>query len=252
MTSSKLIGVYCIKNTSNNKIYIGQSDDIKRRFRRHKTELRNDKHINVHLQNAWNKYGEKAFEFLILDITESIEGLDDLEKQYIKELDTFRNGYNRTPGGESGYTSFLGKKHSEESKKKMRLAKLGKRRSEETKANMRKSAKGFTGKHSLETKKKMSEKAKGRTFSKETVEKIRAKSIGRTHDDESKRKMSIAHKGKVLSEETKTRISKTKQIEFSTEQISQIKSMIDKGVSFRKIGKMFNCSYSTISRRFKN
>lgn len=251
MTSSKIIGVYCIKNTTNNKMYIGQSDDIKRRFRRHKTELRNAKHINAHLQNAWNKYGEKAFSFLVLEVTGSIEGLDDLEKQYINELDTFRNGYNRTPGGESGYTSFLGKKHSEDSKKKMRLAKLGRKLSEETKAKMRNSGKGFTGKHSEESRRKMSEKAKGRTFSKETVEKIRAKSIGRTHDDESKRKMSIAHKGKVLGEETKSRISKAKQIEFTAEQISQIKSLIDNGVSLRKIGEMFNCSYMTISRRFK-
>lgn len=233
-------------------MYFGQSDDIKRRFRRHKSDLRNNKHINTHLQNAWNKYGEKKFEFKVLEIVESTEVLGDLEKKYIKENDSFRNGYNRTPGGESGYTSFLGKTHTEESRMKMRLVKLGKKMSEETKAKMSKNRKGFAGPHSIHSRKIMSQKAKGRTFSKETIEKMRQKRIGVPLKEETKKKLSIAHKGKILSEDTKRKISEAKQKKFTDKQADEIKTLIEKNVSFRKIGKMFGCSYMTIIRHFKN
>lgn len=46
---------------TNNKIYIGQSIDISRRWKDHKKCLRKNIHRNIHLQSAWNKYGESKF-----------------------------------------------------------------------------------------------------------------------------------------------------------------------------------------------
>jgi group I intron endonuclease len=63
----KICGIYCIKNLINGKIYIGSSNDIKKRFNNHKNLLKNNKHTNNHLQSAWNKYKEKSFEFIILE-----------------------------------------------------------------------------------------------------------------------------------------------------------------------------------------
>ena len=54
-----VVGIYCIRNKINNKYYIGQSIDIKNRWKEHKYNLRHNKHVNNKLQNAWNKYGEK-------------------------------------------------------------------------------------------------------------------------------------------------------------------------------------------------
>ena len=62
-------GIYKITNLKNNKGYIGQSSDIKKRWRNHKFELKNNIHNNPYLQNAFNKYGEEAFEFRIIEKT---------------------------------------------------------------------------------------------------------------------------------------------------------------------------------------
>jgi hypothetical protein len=53
-------GIYSIYCTENEKQYIGSSKDIAQRWRDHRYELRNNKHGCYHLQNAWNKYGERC------------------------------------------------------------------------------------------------------------------------------------------------------------------------------------------------
>jgi|APSaa5957512622_1039677.scaffolds.fasta_scaffold01421_17 group I intron endonuclease len=56
-------GVYNITHLASGKRYIGSSVDIPSRFRAHRRMLRKGKHQNVHLQRAWDKYGEAAFTF---------------------------------------------------------------------------------------------------------------------------------------------------------------------------------------------
>ena len=60
-------GIYMIRNIINNKVYIGQSSDLKDRLAHHKSSLRHNRHYSSYLQNAWNKYGEENFEFIILE-----------------------------------------------------------------------------------------------------------------------------------------------------------------------------------------
>ena len=62
-----MIGIYCIRNKVNNKIYIGSSVDIDRRFRKHRTQLNTKVHSNKHLIKAYHKYGKDNFEFIILE-----------------------------------------------------------------------------------------------------------------------------------------------------------------------------------------
>ena len=55
----KISGIYKIVNKVNGKYYVGSSNDVlKTRFYEHKRLLTKNKHFNVKLQNAWNKYGE--------------------------------------------------------------------------------------------------------------------------------------------------------------------------------------------------
>lgn len=60
-------GIYMITNFVNNKRYIGSSIHIGQRLWEHRSELRHNRHSNVHLQKAWNKYGEDNFNFAILE-----------------------------------------------------------------------------------------------------------------------------------------------------------------------------------------
>lgn len=66
----KITGVYCILNTINSKIYIGSSKDIYRRIAKHFSELRKNKHNNAHLQSAFNKYSEEAFDVFVVKETQ--------------------------------------------------------------------------------------------------------------------------------------------------------------------------------------
>ncbi len=86
------IGIYKIRNLINNKIYVGSTKNIKARWAKHKALLRHNKHQNTHLQNAWNKYGEGAFVFEVIEECR-IENLISREQFFINSLNP---DYNQT------------------------------------------------------------------------------------------------------------------------------------------------------------
>ena len=65
----KKCGIYKITCSPNKKVYIGSSIDIDIRFYKHKSLLKNNKHVNKNLQNSYNKYGINNFKFEILELT---------------------------------------------------------------------------------------------------------------------------------------------------------------------------------------
>lgn len=89
--------IYQITNLKNNKFYIGSTNNFKIRKRKHLWDLRNNKHVNKHLQNSYNKYGEESFEFKILVECENIK---EKEQEFLDNLD-FTKSYNisRNPVG---------------------------------------------------------------------------------------------------------------------------------------------------------
>jgi group I intron endonuclease len=78
-------GIYKIINVLNNKFYVGSAVSFVARKRRHWWALRSQRHANKHLQSAWNKYGEAAFIFVIVEELEI--GVDILaaETVWLKE-----------------------------------------------------------------------------------------------------------------------------------------------------------------------
>lgn len=122
-------GIYKITNKVNNKIYIGSSIDIKERWYSHKNYLNKNKHNNLYLLNAWNKYKEENFVFEILELVDDNTKLIEREQFYIDTLTPCdRNiGYNISPTA----GSTLGYKHTESAKEKVRQANLGKTYSDE-------------------------------------------------------------------------------------------------------------------------
>lgn len=91
-------GIYCIRNTVNNKVYIGKSKNIYVRIASHIQLLNNlSKDENRHLINSWYKHGCDKFEYFVLEYLELDENLlKERELYWIDVYDsTNRNkGYN--------------------------------------------------------------------------------------------------------------------------------------------------------------
>lgn len=113
MPITKIHGIYKITNATTGKTYIGQAWDIKDRIRRHRYELNKGIHTNKYLQRSYSLHGPECFSFVILHTIEgcaerseeAIKKLNDLEKKYIEEFESFTNGYNLTTGGENKIVS---------------------------------------------------------------------------------------------------------------------------------------------------
>ena len=120
-------GIYCIKNTINGKCYIGQAIKLQKRLKAHWNSWQNPIYEHIALYKAFKKYGIENFEITILQSFHDSLGwrtkvqLDELEKKYIQEYDSFNNGYNSTLGGDGGV---LGYTHTEETKEHLREVRL--------------------------------------------------------------------------------------------------------------------------------
>jgi hypothetical protein len=88
-------GIYQIRCIATDKIYIGSSVNLRTRWGEHCRLLRQGIHHNKHLQAAWDKYGEDAFDFTILEYVAEDELLE-VEQAWIDRTEcTVRNvGFN--------------------------------------------------------------------------------------------------------------------------------------------------------------
>jgi len=108
--------IYKIEHIATARCYVGHtSDAIYKRWKTHKWRLNNNRHHSPHLQNAWNKYGHKAFAFLVIE--ECLEQ-DKLvrEQFYIDNLDSC---FNVVPIAAAGP---LGRKDSAKTIERKKLA----------------------------------------------------------------------------------------------------------------------------------
>jgi len=213
-------GIY--KITINNKLYVGYAKDFEKRKNNHYLMLTGGYHYNPYLQKSFIKYNEFNFD-IIEECAEDV--LEEKEIFWIKELDTFEGeGYNLTAGGDG----WLGRIHTEESRRKLSEAAKGKTPSAETKRKLSEAAKGKT--FSAEHRRKLSEAGKGRTFSAETrrklseVQKGNQNTLGKKWSAETRRKMSEAGKGRTHSVETRRKISEGNKRDWAKRKQQEKKS----------------------------
>lgn len=154
--------IYKATNILNKKCYVGQTcADFNFRIRSHKYCC--NKGLNTKFYNAMRKYGFENFKWEILENNIPSEFLNMKESEWIQGLNSLKNGYNSTIGGDS-----LGSMPKSEDHKR-----------------------------------KISESEKGKIVSKETIEKLRISHIGQKAwnkgsptSKETKKKQSLAKLGK--------------------------------------------------------
>jgi group I intron endonuclease len=164
-------GIYRIENLIDWKEYYGSSVDIAKRWDDHRSALRHNKHYNPHLQRAWNKYGEAAFSFQI------IEDLDGETDDYLLEREQWYLDNTQCLDPQYGYNiardaiaPMAGRKLTAEHKDKIRQAHLGK-------------------KHTPEAIEKTRQFNLGRAFTPEHIDKLRQAHLGKTLTPEHKEKI---------------------------------------------------------------
>lgn len=137
--------IYLVRNKINNKCYVGQTKrrfslrykyggktPIERIYNYHVKRKEYGDYYNKHLLNAIDKYGQSNFYVCeVYDIAFSKTELDIKEETYIQLFDSYNNGYNKTLGGQNDCifygenNGFYGKHHTEESRRKMSIARKG-------------------------------------------------------------------------------------------------------------------------------
>lgn len=180
-------GIYKLTCVVNGKVYIGKAFNIRKRLNQHKAAK-----VGHYLKNAILKHGWESFQVDILESFEIFNKSSDndyllkKESQYIELFDSTNvdKGYNLCKYSNDG----TGKKHSEESKEKMRKAKLGKPLTDATKEKMSQSKLGikFSEQHKEKLRKPKSEETK-RKMSKSRLG--FRNNLGNPHSEESKEKM---------------------------------------------------------------
>lgn len=178
-------GVYQIINQMNGKRYIGSTVSFRRRWAEHLKHLRHGVHANRHLGRSFERYGEAAFIFSVLEPIDNPCQFIVREQHY---LDMLKPEYNILP---------------------MAGSPLGCHRSSETCMRMSEAAMGH--RVSRETRRKISAALKGRTLSEEHRRKLSEANAGKHLSKEHRRKISEAHKGKRHSEETRAKMSEARR-----------------------------------------
>lgn len=132
-------GIYMITCTANGKIYIGSATDLHRRCDAHLRKLVRNCHSNPHLQNAWNKHGESAFIFNVVELCNHDEVLE-REQHYLDTWQPFSpKGFNISL---DAYSVMGGRNHTAQSIEKMKRGQHGKTLEDAHKKKISQSLKG--------------------------------------------------------------------------------------------------------------
>lgn len=187
-----LMGIYCIED-ARGFLYYGSSINIKARFRRHKRDLNAGKHINLKLQNAWNKYGENFFSFYVIEVVTDKTKLIEREQVWLDFVfSTEKWCYNISKTANRSWGRKLSKHYREVLAEKNRSPEKRKLLSDVNKGN-----KNAAGKRTDKQRQRMSDARK------QNIKPMRL-------SDESKQKISIANKGKKRLKEDKDKLALTK------------------------------------------
>lgn len=257
----KVSGIYCIRNTENNKEYIGSTKNLCKRITAHRNALHAGTHHSPHLQRAFHLYGEHVFTVDVLELVE-VERLIEREQCY---LDQRLPEYNVAKFSNSG---MRGRKHSDETRKIIK-EKLGKKFTKED--NIKRATHAAQFSTTKEAREKQVASSKITRATKEYKEKMSKKQKELWADPNHRSKQVEAHKN--YSKEVRERLSNAQKLVWSKdkkrlsecrrgrgrailtkEQVIEIRRLYASGFgSFAKIANLYdvgrNTIYGVISRQ---
>jgi group I intron endonuclease len=173
-------------------------------------ELDKGIHGNIHLQNAYDKYGANAFIFEVLYYCKEYE-LTEYEQAFVNIWKPRYNIRKECVDSQKGVVV------SEETKMKLRNANLGKKLTEYTKRKISEAGKGRV--MSEVAKAKISVGHKGVKVSEATRLRLASYNAGRIVSEETKAKMSASNTGKhKMSEETRHKLSEAAKKQWHNQQ----------------------------------
>jgi group I intron endonuclease len=152
--------IYQVINQTNGKIYVGKTNDVHKRWTRHRNypfcKQKDKQNECPKLYGAIRKYGISNFKFEVIGEYNSEEECCQAEVEFIEKFGSIKNGYNISAGGDgvsSGvHHPFYGKKHTIESRRKISISKIGKKMGPASEERKAKISAALIGKAKLHTK----------------------------------------------------------------------------------------------------
>lgn len=225
--------IYSITNRVNGKVYVGSAVSLGRRWRHHRSSLRRNLNRSIYLQAAWNKYGEEAFDFNVIEYVDEAARLIEREQYWIDFLRSAVRGFGYNISPTAGST--LGIKLTDDARRKISLAGMGRRPTEETRQ-------------------RLSAAQKGRQISLDQRKKIAASLTGRTIPADVRQRMGANNPltGQRRSEEELNRRRITRaangHTKLNAEAIRSIRSMCAQPNQMSAASRLFGVSVQTVSR----
>ena len=159
---TELPGLYTIENTLTHDIYVGSTVCFRKRWKFHQYLLRHGKHHSPHLQASWWKHGEDVFRFMSIAVIHDKDERIRMEQHFITSLRPKYNvsptaqsclGVKRSPETRAKIQAAVlepdrmaklversKQPKSPEHRERIAKAHVGKKHSEETRAKMRASS----------------------------------------------------------------------------------------------------------------
>ena len=239
-------GIYLITNMVNGKKYVGQAQDLCKRFSAYRGGR-----FNRYMKAAVNKYGIENFSVTFLEEYVPLEELDSREQYWMDYYHSASHdcGYNIAPTAGSN----RGVHHSEEARQRMSAnapdrhgannSFFGKHHSDETKMVLREKCGGannyWYGKHlSDEHKRKIGAPKIGKPRNEITKAKLRDARLGKELSDHTKQLISQANQGKTVSPETRAKISNALRGRKRSEETLQKLSAARKGTCTKSVAQI--------------
>ena len=125
MVSNKS-GIYQIIHTKSGKRYVGSAVRFDRRWASHRSYLKKGTHANAKLQNVYNKYGPKCFDYSVVEVVDRGElSPKEFKLLLLSREQWYLDNWVRELNILDKAGSRLGMPHSVEAKSKMSAAKIG-------------------------------------------------------------------------------------------------------------------------------